>query len=149
MVILMAGEVFYQIVEALTGTPWLPWMRRRITSVGADRLRTGAWILTIVGVVMIFVMALPLDWRAIAHARSVKARPELALTAEQARERLAQQQKRESETSKENGKDHKDSSGNPNAQAKPKVAPPVVKALKVPANLEPQRWAMRPQGNGL
>ncbi|RYN13791.1 acyltransferase family protein [Bifidobacterium animalis subsp. animalis] len=141
LVILVAGEAFYQIVEALTGTPWLPWMRRRITSVGAGRLRTGAWILTIVGVVMTFVMALPLDWRAIAHARSVKARPELALTAEQARERLAQQQKRESETGKENGKEHKDSSDKPNAQAKPKVAPPVVKALKVPANLEPQRWA--------
>ncbi len=147
--ILAVGEVFFQLIEAMRGTPWLPWLTRagdnaeparvieamrgtpwlpwltragdnaeparetagerlgrRLTASGnagvrmlgtagtrfatlTARLRPGAVVGIVAGALAVLVLMLPLNWQAIAHARAVQLRPELALTAEQARKQLA------------------------------------------------------------
>lgn len=149
--IVAVGEVFFQLIEAMRGTPWLPWLSRAAESEAAGarlgrrlaasdnagvrmlgtagvrfatltaRLRPGAVVGAVAGTLAVVVLLLPLNWQAIAHARAVQLRPELALTAEQARKQLATQI--------------------PQPSASPtQTAQPQVSALKVPNNLDPSRW---------
>lgn len=78
IVILAAGELFYQLFEALRGTPWLPWAhtvhRRK-----RGALRPGAIVGAIVGVcVTVSMTVMPGTWTGISKARSIQLRPELA-----------------------------------------------------------------------
>lgn len=133
LVILAVGEVFYQCVEALRGAPWLPWTRRRRDNPERTQ-RPGAFIGAVTGVVIIVILLLPLPWRQLTHERAVALRPELGMTAEQARKELdAQRRPKPSPTA-----------STPAAPATPtsKPAPPKpkVEALKAPDNLDPSRW---------
>lgn len=132
-VILVVGEVFYQCIEALRGAPWLPWTRRRRDNPERTQ-RPGAFIGAVTGVVIIVIMLLPLPWRQLVRERSVALRPELAMTAEQARKELDAQ--RGAEPAKPAPKP-KETAARP---ATPEPAKPKVEALKVPDNLDPSRW---------
>ncbi len=160
--IVAVGEVFFQLIEAMRGTPWLPWLTRtehdadparetagerlgrRLAASGntavralgtagtrfatlTSRLRPGAVVGIVAGALAVLVLMLPLNWQAIAHARAVQLRPELALTAEQARKQLAKPAPSPTQS-------------NP-AQLRPQdTAQPQVSALIVPNNLDPSRW---------
>lgn len=167
--ILAVGEVFFQLIEAMRGTPWLPWLTRvgdnaeparetagerlgrRLTASGnagvrmlgtagtrfatlTARLRPGAVVGIVAGALAVLVLMLPLNWQAIAYARAVQLRPELALTAEQARKQLAKPAPAPSpQPEQPKGTDAAQSKGADTAQ-------PQVSALKVPNNLDPSRW---------
>lgn len=133
LVILVVGEVFYQCVEALRGAPWLPWTRRRYDNPERTQ-RPGAFIGAVTGVVIIVIMLLPLPWRQLTHERAVALRPELGMTAEQARKELDAQRKPQPSpsTPKESAKEM--------AKETPEPPKPKVEALKAPDNLEPSRW---------
>lgn len=160
--IVAVGEVFFQLIEAMRGTPWLPWLTRtehdadparetagerlgrRLAASGntavralgtagtrfatlTSRLRPGAVVGIVAGALAVLVLMLPLNWQAIAHARAVQLRPELALTAEEARKQLAKPAPSPTQS-------------NP-AQPRPQdTAQPQVSALIVPNNLDPSRW---------
>ena len=160
--IVAVGEVFFQLIEAMRGTPWLPWLTRtehdadparetagerlgrRLAASGntavralgtagtrfatlTSRLRPGAVVGIVAGALAVLVLMLPLNWQAIAHARAVQLRPELALTAEEARKQLAKPAPSPTQS-------------NP-AQLRPQdTAQPQVSALIVPNNLDPSRW---------
>lgn len=88
----------------------------------------------VAGALAVLVLMLPLNWQAIAHARAVQLRPELALTAEQARKQLAKPAPAPSpQPEQPKGTDAAQSKGADTAQ-------PQVSALKVPNNLDPSRW---------
>ena len=160
--IVAVGEVFFQLIEAMRGTPWLPWLTRtehdadparetagerlgrRLAASGntavralgtagtrfatlTSRLRPGAVVGIVAGALAVLVLMLPFNWQAIAHARAVQLRPELALTAEEARKQLAKPAPSPTQS-------------NP-AQPRPQdTAQPQVSALIVPNNLDPSRW---------
>lgn len=160
--IVAVGEVFFQLIEAMRGTPWLPWLARtehdadparetagerlgrRLAASGntavralgtagtrfatlTSRLRPGAVVGIVAGALAVLVLMLPFNWQAIAHARAVQLRPELALTAEEARKQLAKPAPSPTQS-------------NP-AQPRPQdTAQPQVSALIVPNNLDPSRW---------
>ena len=160
--IVAVGEVFFQLIEAMRGTPWLPWLTRtehdadparetagerlgrRLAASGntavralgtagtrfatlTSRLRPGAVVGIVAGALAVLVLMLPFNWQAIAHARAVQLRPELALTAEEARKQLAKPAPSPTQS-------------NP-AQLRPQdTAQPQVSALIVPNNLDPSRW---------
>lgn len=160
--IVAVGEVFFQLIEAMRGTPWLPWLTRaehdadpahetagerlgrRLAASGntavcalgtagtrfatlTSRLRPGAVVGIVAGALAVLVLMLPLNWQAIAHARAVQLRPELALTAEQARKQLAKPAPSPAQSDP--------------AQPRPQdTAQPQVSALTVPNNLDPSRW---------
>lgn len=160
--IVAVGEVFFQLIEAMRGTPWLPWLTRtehdadparetagerlgrRLVASGntavralgtagtrfatlTSRLRPGAVVGIVAGALAVLVLMLPFNWQAIAHARAVQLRPELALTAEEARKQLAKPAPSPTQS-------------NP-AQPRPQdTAQPQVSALIVPNNLDPSRW---------
>ncbi|UNP91636.1 acyltransferase family protein [Bifidobacterium pseudolongum] len=160
--IVAVGEVFFQLIEAMRGTPWLPWLTRtehdadparetagerlgrRLAASGntavralgtagtrfatlTSRLRPGAVVGIVAGALAVLVLMLPFNWHAIAHARAVQLRPELALTAEEARKQLAKPAPSPTQS-------------NP-AQPRPQdTAQPQVSALIVPNNLDPSRW---------
>lgn len=160
--IVAVGEVFFQLIEAMRGTPWLPWLARtehdadparetagerlgrRLAASGntavralgtagtrfatlTSRLRPGAVVGIVAGALAVLVLMLPFNWQAIAHARAVQLRPELALTAEEARKQLAKPTPSPTQS-------------NP-AQPRPQdTAQPQVSALIVPNNLDPSRW---------
>ena len=90
-------------------------------------MKLGAVVGIVAGALAVLVLMLPLNWQAIAHARAVQLRPELALTAEQARKQLATQTPQPQQSPK--------SSASPTQTAQPQVS-----ALKVPNNLDPSRW---------
>lgn len=160
--IVAVGEVFFQLIEAMRGTPWLPWLTRtehdadparetagerlgcRLAASGntavralgtagtrfatlTSRLRPGAVVGIVAGALAVLVLMLPFNWQAIAHARAVQLRPELALTAEEARKQLAKPAPSPTQS-------------NP-AQPRPQdTVQPQVSALIVPNNLDPSRW---------
>ncbi|PKV00447.1 acyltransferase [Bifidobacterium pseudolongum subsp. pseudolongum] len=160
--IVAVGEVFFQLIEAMRGTPWLPWLARtehdadparetagerlgrRLAASGntavralgtagtrfatlTSRLRPGAVVGIVAGALAVLVLMLPFNWQAIAHVRAVQLRPELALTAEEARKQLAKPAPSPTQS-------------NP-AQPRPQdTAQPQVSALIVPNNLDPSRW---------
>lgn len=97
------------------------------------RLRPGGVVGIVAGTLAVLVLMLPLNWQAIAHARAVQLRPELALTAEQARKQLATQTPQPQQSPKSGRSDSAQSKGADTAQ-------PQVSALKVPNNLDPSRW---------
>ena len=167
--IVAVGEVFFQLIEAMRGTPWLPWLTRteydadparetagerlgrRLAASGntavralgtagtrfatlTSRLRPGAVVGIVAGALAVLVLMLPFNWQAIAHARAVQLRPELALTAEEARKQLAKPAPAPSpQPEQPKGTDAAQSKGADTAQ-------PQVSALKVPNNLDPSRW---------
>ncbi|EFA22854.1 acyltransferase family protein [Bifidobacterium gallicum] len=104
LLIMVVAEAFYQLVEALRGTPLLPWLRspssavrhavptpsqrasnatpsRRANTASTGTLRITSRIACALGVVTILVLLLPLHWDAIAQQRAQVLRPELAASA--------------------------------------------------------------------
>ncbi|PAU67697.1 acyltransferase family protein [Bifidobacterium criceti] len=133
-IILIVGEVFHQTIEALRGAPWLPWLKRTHDNPQRTQ-RPGAFIGAVTGVVIIIVMMLPLPWRTLMHDRAVALRPELGMTAEQAKHELDAMRKQQMSSPPP-----KPLQTAPTPTAKPEPPKPKVDALKAPDNLDPARW---------
>lgn len=133
LLILVAAEILFQLVEAMHGTRWLPWIARRDGLERSHSLRRSAWVISGVGALIAFLLVLPLPWQQVADSRARTLRPELQMTREQAQAKLKETPKPKPTASP---------TPSPSASAPTKPAPPkpLVKALVVPDNLDPGRW---------
>ncbi|RSX55027.1 acyltransferase [Bifidobacterium dolichotidis] len=123
-IILIFAELFYQFIEAVRGTPLVPWVSREIQSIHDGQLRPGAIAGSIIGAVMALVLAFaPIPWESIAQTRAEQLRPEL---------------KQSSQTQP---------TATPTVTPKPEEQPakPQVQAAVVPKNLDADRWHCTPE----
>ncbi|MEE1295340.1 MAG: acyltransferase family protein [Bifidobacterium sp.] len=136
VLILLVGEVFFQLVEAMHGTRWLPWIPRTDGRERSHTPRMSALVLGGVGALVTLALVLPLPWQHIADSRAAALRPELSMTAAQAQAKLKAEQKAPPKPSAKPS-----ASPSANASAAPK---PAVQALAVPDNLDPRAWKCDP-----